>query len=91
MQGWVDKMKGDFGADCEGWPDYGRKSKFLPLQSGPSMAVEFNVGNGWEALAAERLPQQLDDDVKECHCKFYDAAQKMSPEELAELIPCPPR
>eukprot|EP00959_Pyramimonas_sp_CCMP1952_P008388 175364-Pyramimonas_sp.AAC.1 len=53
------------------------------------MAVELKVRNGWEALAAERLPQQLDDAIKERHYQFFDAAQEMSREELFKLILAP--
>eukprot|EP00959_Pyramimonas_sp_CCMP1952_P258829 5410980-Pyramimonas_sp.AAC.1 len=37
------------------------------------MAVELKAGNGRGAVAAERLPQQLDDAIKKCLCPFYDA------------------
>eukprot|EP00959_Pyramimonas_sp_CCMP1952_P336885 7054403-Pyramimonas_sp.AAC.1 len=51
------------------------------------MVVELKVGEKLEALVAERLPQALDDAIKDNHYTFYDAAQKMSPEGLFELIP----
>eukprot|EP00959_Pyramimonas_sp_CCMP1952_P326721 6839189-Pyramimonas_sp.AAC.1 len=79
--------EGNAGVDIEGWPNIGRGSKFLPCKSGPSMVAELKVGNVWEALVAERLPQQLDDAIKECHFQFFDAAQKINPEELFELMP----
>eukprot|EP00959_Pyramimonas_sp_CCMP1952_P016336 346156-Pyramimonas_sp.AAC.1 len=40
MKEWVDRTKGTFGDDCEGRPDIGCKSKFLPRKSGALMSVE---------------------------------------------------
>eukprot|EP00959_Pyramimonas_sp_CCMP1952_P051288 1071801-Pyramimonas_sp.AAC.1 len=51
------------------------------------MVVGLKVGEKLEAFVADRLPQKLDDAIEGNHCKFYDAAQMMSPEELLELIP----
>eukprot|EP00959_Pyramimonas_sp_CCMP1952_P196225 4102484-Pyramimonas_sp.AAC.1 len=49
--------------------------------------VELKVGDGWQALIAEGLPQQFDDAIDECQCEFFDAAKKMSPEEPFDALP----
>eukprot|EP00959_Pyramimonas_sp_CCMP1952_P031427 659118-Pyramimonas_sp.AAC.1 len=51
------------------------------------MVVELIFGDKWEALAAERLPQAIDDATKEHRWKSCGAAQKLSPEELREFDP----
>eukprot|EP00959_Pyramimonas_sp_CCMP1952_P090555 1895661-Pyramimonas_sp.AAC.1 len=73
------------------YPDIGCTARFRPCKRGASMVVELKVGGNWEAFLVGRLPWNIDDAIKRNRCKLYDAAQKMSPEELFELIPpsCP--
>eukprot|EP00959_Pyramimonas_sp_CCMP1952_P031697 665143-Pyramimonas_sp.AAC.1 len=82
-------MKRGVGEDYEKWSDIGCRAKPRPRTAGPSVAVEPTVGEKREAFVAERLPQKLGNATRGGHCEFYDAAQKVSPEELRELIPPP--
>eukprot|EP00959_Pyramimonas_sp_CCMP1952_P302891 6337238-Pyramimonas_sp.AAC.1 len=80
-------MKNALGPDCEQWPKIGCESKSSPFKSGPPMVAELNVEAAWQALIAERLLRQLDDAIEECRGVFFDAAEKISPEELFDVIP----
>eukprot|EP00959_Pyramimonas_sp_CCMP1952_P429998 9005980-Pyramimonas_sp.AAC.1 len=51
------------------------------------MVVELMVGHGWRPFIAEGLPRHLGDAIEKCHCEFFDAARKMSPEELFDVLP----
>ena len=58
---------------------------------GPSIAVEMLVGpDRYEACLAERLPKQLDDEVKRAQqlgSTWPDACRALTPDQLKDLIP----
>ena len=41
----------------------------------------------YEQFVAERMPQQLDDEIKKVKMEFHRAAGKMTPKEVQDLIP----
>ena len=41
----------------------------------------------WQAIMAERLPQELDDVIKGHHADFYKAMSGLTPEQLLDTIP----
>eukprot|EP00959_Pyramimonas_sp_CCMP1952_P316963 6634333-Pyramimonas_sp.AAC.1 len=82
-----DNMNMDFSEDYEKWPDVGFKARPHSRKRGPSMVVELNVGGKREAFVSEGPPQRLHGAIEGGRCKFNSAAQRVSPEELHELIP----
>ena len=61
------------GNDIATWPVIGCRSKFRPWAKGASMVVELKQEDGsWLAMMAERLPVELDDEIKKYHFEFYE-------------------
>eukprot|EP00975_Prorocentrum_lima_P067417 12914795-Prorocentrum_lima.AAC.1 len=40
-----------------------------------------------EAFMADRFPENLDDEIKKVHQRFYLSAQKLEPEHLKATLP----
>ena len=77
-----------FGEDWRAWPKIGCGAKFVPYKKGKSRAIELKLDDGtWEAFLADRLPKNLDDEIKRVHADFYKAAEKCTAAELIETIP----
>ena len=52
------------------------------------MVVEIRTKEDmWVSFASERLPTELDDAIKAKHSIFYNAAAKISPEQLLASLP----
>ena len=52
------------------------------------MVAEVKCADGrWEAFVADRLPTQLDDEIKRVHAAFFLAGKKLNEEELLKIIP----
>ena len=52
------------------------------------MVVEVKCANGeWEAFVADRLPAELDDQIKAKHVAFYMGMANLTPAELKDIIP----
>ena len=52
------------------------------------MVAEIKCPDGqWTAFSADRLPQQLDDEIKKAQAAFYLAGRKLNAEELKDIIP----
>ena len=87
LRKWVDDMTATYG-EVEKWPQLGCESNFVPFKKGGSMVVEIKQENGeWTSFVAERLPEELDDEIKRVHAHFYMAQQDLTPEELKEILP----
>ena len=57
-------------------------------QKGYSMVVELRLGDGeWTAFMSDRLPNELDDAIKNKRAAFYMAAGNITPDQLLEVIP----
>ena len=87
LKGWVDDMYKEYG-DEENWPKIGCGATFVPWKKGMSMVAEVKCADGrWEAFVADRLPTQLDDEIKRVHAAFFLAGKKLNEEELLKIIP----
>ncbi len=74
--------------DVPKWPKIGCGATFVPWANGLSMVAEVKCADGvWAAFSADRLPAQLDDEIKKAHAAFYLAGRKLDEAELLKLIP----
>ena len=89
MQRYIDKH----GRNRKDWPDPCCGARFLPWKRGASKVVEVCTGLSsdgkpkWECLLADRLPENLDDEIKKHLHEWHQASQKITPEEILEAIP----
>ena len=61
---------------------------FVPWKTERSMVVEVKCDDGtWNALAIDRLPAQLGDEIKKHRVAFHMAAKNLTPDEVNDLIP----
>ncbi len=52
------------------------------------MVAEIRLGDGrWEAFPADRMPRELDDEIKKVHADFFEAAKFLDPAELNDVLP----
>ena len=61
--------------------------KFVPWKKGASKVVELNVGGDVVAFLAERMPEQLDDEIKNLLHEWHVAAGRVTPEDIMSCIP----
>ena len=88
LNGWVTDLKGKYGEDLTQWPKIGCGNGFVPWKKGASMVVEVQLADkSWTSFMSERLPQELDDEIKKHYAAFYKAAEGLTPEDLQEAIP----
>ncbi len=88
LKKWTQRMIGRYGDNLDNWPKVGCGAKFLPWARGESMVAEIRLGDGtWEAFCADRMPRELDDEIKKVHADFFEAAQFLDPAELKEVLP----
>ena len=71
------------------WPgqDLGCGAKFAPWARGPSKVVEMKVEGEWVCFLAERLPDQLDDEIKKVQENWHRAQGQITVEEIKASIP----
>ena len=87
LRGWVEEMHKEYGEIGE-WPKIGCGSGFAPYRKGFSMVAEIKCPDGqWMAFSADRLPPQLDDEIKKVQAAFYLAGKKLNADELKDIIP----
>ena len=87
LKSWVDDMHREYG-EVPKWPKIGCGSDFVPWSKGLSMVAEVKCPDGvWAAFSADRLPPQLDDEIKKAQAAFYMAGRKLSEAELLDIIP----
>ena len=85
---WVKRLRAKFGDDISKWPQIGCGANFYPFRNGYSMVVELRIqGDHWEAIAADRVPEILDNAIKAHQYEFYLQFRRMTPEELKEVVP----
>jgi hypothetical protein len=84
-------MKNGFGDDPLKWPGQGMGcgAKFAPWRRGPSKIVEILIDgkNEWVAFPAERLPEQLDDEIKKVLYQWHNACTRITAEDIMKCIP----
>ena len=87
LKSWVNDMHNEYG-DVTKWPKVGCGADFIPWAKGMSMVAEVKCPDGvWQAFSADRLPAQLDDEIKKAQAAFYLAGRKLNEEELLGIIP----
>ena len=62
-------------------------AKFIPWACGASKVVEIRVEGVWHALLAERLPEELDDEIKKVLFEFHKAMERVTPDDIMKAIP----
>ena len=82
-------MKDVYGDDITAWPQRGCQAKFKPFARGASRVIEMrNSETGeWKAFLAARVPEQLDDEIKKVRAQFFQAMEKLEPQDVQDLIP----
>ena len=63
------------------------RAKFAPWKRGASKVVELNVGGDTMAFLAERMPEQLDDEIKKLLHDWHIAQGRVTPEDIMNCIP----
>ena len=64
------------------------RGESLPWKCGAINVIEVRMPNGeWRSFAAERMPEQLDDEIKKKKQEFYMAAKDLTLEKIKDLIP----
>ena len=87
LKSWVDDMHKEYG-EVTAWPKIGCGSDFTAYKKGYSMIAEVKCPDGvWAAFSADRLPAQLDDEIKKVQAAFYLAGRKLNAAELKDIIP----
>ena len=62
-------------------------AKFAPWKRGPSKVVEMLVEGKWVCFLAERLPEQLDDEIKKVQEAWHRAQGQVTAEEIMAGVP----
>ena len=87
LKEWVEDMRREYGEEDK-WPKIGCGSNFVPYAKGFSMVTEIKCPDGtWTAFSSDRLPPQLDDEIKKVQAEFYLAGTRLTAEQLKEIIP----
>ena len=88
LKKWTQRMIMRYGDNVGGWPHIGCGAKFVPWARGESMVAEIRLGSGkWEAFCADRMPRELDDEIKKVHADFFEASKFLDPAELKDVLP----
>ncbi len=81
-------VKHGLGEDPKFWPQtLGCGAKFAPWSRGPSKLKEIKVEGTCFCFLAERLPDALDDEIKNVQEAFHIAAGQVTAEEMFSIIP----
>ena len=84
----VEDMKNKWGINKKAWPNPCCGAKFVPYARGASKVIELRMGNGtWACILAERLPENLDDEIKKVMYHWHVAEQRLTPEDIMNAIP----
>ena len=88
LEKWVNDLVNQYGDDWKKWPQPGCNSNFRPWRNGASMVVELKMGpNEWTSFMAERLPEELDDEIKKVHANYFLAQKDLTADELLDVLP----
>eukprot|EP00975_Prorocentrum_lima_P055198 11573443-Prorocentrum_lima.AAC.1 len=61
-------MKEKSTPNIDQWPKVGCGARFVPWAKGASLVAEIKMPDGtWEALMADRFPEQLHDEIRKAH------------------------
>ncbi len=84
----LDEMTKRFGPDKRNWTTPCCGANFAPWRKGASKVIEMRMADGeWKAILADRLPEQLDDEIKGVLHEWHAAAQRITPEDIMNAIP----
>ena len=76
LKSWVNDMYNEYG-EVPNWPKIGCGADFIPWAKGMSMVAEVKCADRvWMAFSADRLPAQLDDEIKKHTCSLLPSRQK---------------
>ena len=75
-----------FGSDPALWPNTGCGSRFKAWARGPSKVVEFFSDGKWYCFLAERLPEELDNEIKIVQETFARATGRLTVQDLMDSI-----
>ena len=85
---WFDELSVEYGSDYHRWPSVGCGGGFRAFANGASMVVELKIDGEYQAFVSERLPESLDDAIKNRNYKAFKAVcQTLSPQELYDSLP----
>ncbi len=63
-------------------------ARFRPWARGESLVCEFRDSGGqWLCFLCDLIPEIIDDEIKKVQADWLGASQRLTPEELFELIP----
>ena len=62
-------------------------AKFIPWAWGASKVVELTICGETHAILAERLPDQLDDEIKRMQYAFHKACGRVTAEQIMAAVP----
>jgi len=84
----LDEMTRMFGPDRRNWQTPCCGANFAPWRKGASKVIELRDASGeWKAILADRLPEQLDDQIKGVLHEWHVAAQRITPDDIMSAIP----
>ena len=91
LKKWVDDMHKDYGEHAK-WPKIGCGASFVPnIDEGTVVAEVICADGKWEAFAADPLPMELDDEIKQVHSTKYLPGPRLGPADFHQIIPmCQP-
>ena len=88
LKKWTMHLCMKYGEDFSRWPAHGCGAKFTPWKRGESQVAELRLDDGtWTAFSADRMPTELDDEIKRVHAEFFKASQFVTPDDLKYVIP----
>ena len=88
LKNWTTHLVKKIGEDFNKWPAIGCGTKSMPSKSGEWQVAELRLEDGtWTAFSADRMPTDLDDEMKRAHAELYKASQHVTPEDLKDVIP----
>ena len=84
-------VKNGYGDDPLKWPGQGMGcgAKFAPWKRGPSKIVQLLLDGKqeWIEFPAERLPKELDDEIKKVLYHWHNASKRITAEEIMDCVP----
>ena len=84
----VEGMKQKWGIHKKAWPDPCCGAKFVPWARGASKVIELRMQDGnWACILAERMPQQLDDEIKQVLFAWHEAESRLTAAEIMKALP----
>ena len=82
-----EQMTKRYSPDKTTWPKIGCGTKFRPWARGASKLLEIETSHGWVNIIADRLPEQLDDEIKKVQYEFCKCCNKVTAEDILASVP----